>query len=108
MKRQFKQLRLFSGFLWLMGVTPDGSKTGKREAAWALIAIALGLQISAMAMGAAMVAAMQPVMSILWPSAVLAIAGAYKLEYDKQQLQVRAAAAPASVLAPTAGDGEIG
>lgn len=70
----------------IAGVTTNGGKTGKREAAWALIALALGLTLFAMTLGAEMVTAMTAVLVALWPSAVLALAGAYKLEYDRQVL----------------------
>lgn len=70
----------------IAGVTPNGGKTGKREAAWALIALALGLTLLAMSMGVEMVQAITAVLVALWPSALLALAGAYKLEYDKQAL----------------------
>lgn len=76
-------------WVWLcriLGVTPNGGKTGKREAAWALIAMSLGLTVFAMTLGVDMVQAMTAVLVALWPSAILALAGAYKLEYDRQVL----------------------
>lgn len=82
---------MLSGGLWTIlcrvaGVTPSGGKTGKREAAWALIAMALGLTVFAMTLGVEMVQAATAVLVALWPSAVLALAGAYKLEFDRQAL----------------------
>lgn len=75
--------------VWLLrslGVTPgcDG-KTGKREAAWALVLVALALTAAAMWKGPDMVEAMSSVLAIVWPAAVLAVCGAYKLEYDRGQ-----------------------
>ncbi|MFC6488041.1 hypothetical protein [Nitratireductor sp. GCM10026969] len=75
---------MFVHLLRLLGVTPNDGKTGKREAAWALIAIALGLTLGAMWAGFEMVQAMTAVLVIIWPSAILAVAGAYKLEHDKE------------------------
>lgn len=74
---------MFVYILKLFGVTPNHGKTGKREAAWALVAIALGLTIAGMWAGADMVTAMTAILVIIWPSAILAVAGAYKLEHDK-------------------------
>lgn len=73
--------------LRFLGVTPDGSKTGKREAAWTLIAISLGLTIGAMILGHELATAIQPVLLMIWPSSILAVAGAYKLQHDKQMAQ---------------------
>lgn len=74
-------------FVWLfrsLGVTPAcGGKTGKRESAWALVAVAIGLTVTAMFFGPEMVHAMTAVLVVVWPSAILAVAGAYKLEHDK-------------------------
>jgi len=66
----------------LLGLAPDGRKTGKREAAWALILIALTLTLVAMFWGEGMVSAMTAILVIIWPSAILAVAGAYKLQHD--------------------------
>lgn len=78
---------MFVWLLKLLGVTPNHGKTGKRESAWALIAIAFALTLTAMWWGAEMVQAMTAVLVIIWPSAILAVAGAYKLEHDKTLLQ---------------------
>lgn len=74
---------MWGWFLRLLGVTPDGEKTGKREAAWALIALALLLTGVSMFMGVDMVQAMTAILMAIWGSAILAVAGAYKLEHDK-------------------------
>lgn len=87
---------MFSGGLWTIlcrvaGVTPNGGKTGKREAAWALISIALVLTIYAMSKGVEMVSASSAVLMTVWGFAISAAAGAYKLEYDKQGVSLRPA-----------------
>lgn len=73
--------------VWLLrglGVTPEGSgKTGKREAAWMLVGIALLLTGSSMYLGIEMVGAMTAVLMLVWPAAIAALVGAYKLEHDK-------------------------
>ncbi len=81
---------MFVYILKILGVTPAGRKSGKREAAWAVVAITLGLTVTAIALGIEMVAAMQPVLMMLWPVALSLLAGAYKLEHDK----ITAPAAP--------------
>lgn len=78
---------MWGAFLEVLGVTPNGGKTGKREAAWALIALALVLTGTSMYMGVAMVQAMTAVLMAVWGSAILAVAGAYKLEHDKDILK---------------------
>lgn len=78
---------MWSAFLGIIGVTPDGAKTGKREAAWALVALALILTGISMYMGVAMVQAMTAILATLWGAAILAIAGAYRLEHDKTIFQ---------------------
>lgn len=80
---------MFVYILRFLGVTSTGKgRTGKREAAWALVAIALGLTIAGMVMGAEIMQAMDSVLIILWPSAILAVAGAYKLEHDKALMEI--------------------
>lgn len=84
---------MFVWFFRLMGVTPAcGGKTGKRESAWALVAVAIGLTVTAMFFGPEMVHAMTAVLVVVWPSAILAVAGAYKLEHDKAILSGKAVA----------------
>lgn len=78
---------MWVNFLNILGVTPDGEKTGKREASWALIALALVLTVTSMCIGVAMVQAMTAVLMAVWGSAILAVAGAYKLEHDKDILK---------------------
>lgn len=78
---------MWGALLNILGVTPEGDKTGKREAAWALIALALALTIAAMCVGVAMVQAMTAILMALWASAILAVAGAYKLEHDSSVLK---------------------
>lgn len=80
---------MYVWLLRLLGVTPNGGKTGKREASWALVTVALGLTSAAMYLGPEMVQAMTAVLVIVWPSAILAVAGAYKLEYDRTLLTPR-------------------
>lgn len=73
--------------LKILGLNPKGNgKTGKREAAWGLVFIALGVTIVVIYQGAEMMSAAVGVLVILWPSAILAVAGAYKLEHDKKLL----------------------
>lgn len=98
---------MFVHLLRLLGVTPNHGKSGKREAAWALIAIALGLTIAGMWLGHEMVAAMTAILVIVWPSAILAVAGAYKLEHDKGIWKREAAAPdgwPADIVPPESDD----
>lgn len=64
------------------GVTPVGDKTGKREAAWAAVALAAALTVYAVERG--VIADMVGVLVIIWPSALALVAAAYKLEHDKQ------------------------
>lgn len=78
---------MWGKLLELLGVTPEGEKTGKREAAWALVFIAAAFTIAAMIIGAAMVTAMTAILMALWASAILAVAGAYKLEHDVSLLK---------------------
>lgn len=70
--------------LRILGVTPDyGGKTGKREASWTLVLIALAITGAAMFHGPEMITAATPILVMLWPAAILAVCGAYKLEHDK-------------------------
>ena len=79
---------MFVFLLRALGLTPGAvGKTGSREAAWALICITTGLQIGAMWIGSDMVSATMPVMIVLWPAAITALAGAYKLKYDRQVIK---------------------
>lgn len=73
---------MWGALLKILGVTPEGEKTGKREAAWALVFIATAFTVAAMIMGAAMVTAMTAILMAMWGAAILAVAGAYKLEHD--------------------------
>lgn len=73
--------------LRMLGLAPrQTGKTGKRESAWGLLLIALALTLLAMSIGPDMVQAMTIIFSVLWPSAILALAGAYKLQHDKDML----------------------
>lgn len=79
--------------MWLvvcraLGVTPDDNKTGKREAAWALIAIAIGLTAATIALGPDTIDAMSPVLIAIWPSAITYLGYAYKLENDRRHAHV--------------------
>ena len=74
---------MFVQLLRILGVTPDGSKTGKREAAWMLIFITCVFTGVAVYQGADITG----VLTILWPAAIAAVFGAYKLEYDHRQRQ---------------------
>ena len=78
---------MFVQLLRILGVTPDGSKTGKREAAWALIFIVCVFTGVAIYQGADITG----VLTILWPAAIAAVFGAYKLEYDQRQAPRRRA-----------------
>ncbi len=69
--------------LKILGLAPSKyGKSGKREASWALMLIAMVLTIYAMWIGIEMVSAMTGVLCIIWPFAIGAMAGAYKLEHD--------------------------
>lgn len=82
--------------LRLLGVTPaSAGKTGKREAAWMLVGIALGLTVGAMADGEGMVTAMTAILMVLWPAAIAALAGAYKLEVDRLRREAAEPVPPA-------------
>lgn len=83
------------------GVTPNGGKTGKREAAWALVAVALGLTLWAMWLGVVMVQAMTSALVIVWPAVIVAVSGAYGLEYLKQA--GNPPAWPADIVSPERG-----
>lgn len=73
--------------LKFLGLNPTGNgKSGKREAAWGLIAIAMVVTVLVIMKGAAMMSAAVGLLVVLWPSAILAVAGAYKLEHDKKLL----------------------
>ena len=63
---------MFVQLLRILGVTPDGSKTGKREAAWALIFIVCVFTGVAIYQGADITG----VLTILWPAAIAAVFGA--------------------------------
>ncbi|MEM1375860.1 MAG: hypothetical protein AAGG69_00580 [Pseudomonadota bacterium] len=74
--------------LRLLGLTPEKSgKTGSREAAWLLLLIVCVFQAGAMWLGTEMVSATMPVMVVLWPAGITALAGAYKLKYDRRLLE---------------------
>lgn len=77
--------------LKMLGVSPGSAsdKTGAREAAWTLIGIALGLTIGSMWRGPETVREMVPVLIVIWPSAILAVCGAYKLQFDRKVLRGR-------------------
>lgn len=76
----------------MFGVTPDGDKTGKREAAWAVVVLATALTAFAMYLGTEMVSAMVGVLVVIWPSSLALVAAAYKLEHDKQVAGLHGAA----------------
>ena len=78
---------MWSALLKILGVTPEGDKTGKREASWALIFIAAAFTVAAMIIGVAMVTAMTAILMAIWGAAILAVAGAYKLEHDVSLLK---------------------
>ncbi len=79
---------MLRGLYWVLGLAPNGAKTGKREAAWTLVLIVFSLQVGAMAAGTAMVQAMTAVLMLLWPSAVGAVLFVYKLQHDKQKREL--------------------
>lgn len=106
---------MFVHLLRLLGVTPQiAGKSGKREAAWMAVAIALGVTIYAMMMGADMVREMSPVLLLMWPSAFALLAGAYKLEYDQKKFErtaERPPGYPADIVPPEGWeppDGRVG
>lgn len=67
-----------------LGVTPNGDgKTGGREAAWTLIAVALSLTVTSMFMGPEMVHAMTAILAALWSASVAALVYVYKLKGDQ-------------------------
>ena len=61
-------------------------KSGKREAAWALMVIVIALTVYAMWIGIEMVYAMTAILMVLWPAAIAAMAAAYKLSDDNSKL----------------------
>lgn len=76
---------MFVRLLRILGVTPNGGKTGKREAAWAILFITISFTAACMAISETMVEAMTPILIMMWPTACTLVAGAYKLEFDKQE-----------------------
>ncbi|MDA4845974.1 hypothetical protein [Hoeflea poritis] len=74
---------MFVRLLHLLGVTPNDGKTGKREASWALVFIAIAMTVGAMIHGEGMVSAMSDILTLTWLAAIAAVGGAYKLEHDK-------------------------
>lgn len=70
--------------LRFLGVAPRiVGKSGKREAAWLVLAVAVALTVAAMWVGVEMVSAMTALLMLIWPSAIGLLAAAYKLEFDK-------------------------
>ncbi|GAB5506698.1 MAG: hypothetical protein Rhirs2KO_18610 [Rhizobiaceae bacterium] len=71
---------------WL-GVTPTGSKTGKREAAWTVFAVTLMLHFWMIAVGIwwgiEYITALLPLQMALWAYAGALLAAAYGLEQVK-------------------------
>lgn len=77
---------MFVLLLRFLGVTPQrAGKTGSREAAWAMVFIAIGITVLAIWKGAEVVSACSPFLMVLWPAAIAALAGAYKLKSDRMQ-----------------------
>lgn len=80
--------------LRLLGVAPlIAGKSGKREAAWLVVGIAVGLTVAAMWNGVEMVSAMTAILMLIWGAALGLIGAAYKLEFDKVKTD-RAASVP--------------
>lgn len=76
---------IFEIFLRMLGVLPTMSgKTGKRETAWLVFVVMLGLTIYSISKGPETITAMQPMLTWLWPSSLGLLAYVYKLEFSKQ------------------------
>lgn len=96
--------------LRFLGVAPRiAGKSGKREAAWLVLAVAVALTISAMWLGVEMVSAMTAVLVVIWPTALALLAAAYKLEFDQVKGDRQAATPngwPDDIVAPETDDEE--
>ncbi len=69
--------------LRFLGVTPDGEKTGKREAAWVFTGLTAIETAAAISIGVAMVDALEALLMAQWAASAGLIGAAYKLEHDK-------------------------
>ena len=93
---------MFVHLLRFLGVAPrDPGKSGKREAAWAVILIASFFTAWAFWHGVEMISAATALLMALWAAALGLLGAAYKLEWD--QTKKFDASAPVVSDAPPAG-----